>query len=731
MDTKNLAIIVAATINLLLGITVYSKRRESIINKLYGVFAFSVFFWGISMTLYRSAPSVELSISAAKVLYLAPIAIVVSFIFFVKKFPEEQKINSALSTIIIAVASILAYITYTTDSVISSIVFAPAGQEKIIKFGPLYLLYSTYVSAMFLWAYIVLLRKRRRYDNATRTQINYIFSGAFLASFSGMITNLIMPTFGMFYLNWAGQILTLIMIIFIGYAIIAHHLMDIRLVARKYLVTSAYIATVGVFFILTKLIASLFIPKGYENLVDLALLIVAILFTAPIRRFYFRAANKYFFSSLYDSSKLIAEISEGLRSSIELDKIFETIHSSLKKTLHLKAFAVLLYSGKGRTYSIGFNSGFDAGKKKIFASDRYLHKHYTKTNQPIIVEELSRENNEACAKTVELLKSLGIELLIPLNIKNETIGLLALGKKEAGDIYNEDDLNVLKVISSQSAVAIDNAMLYEEVSQFNETLQSKVDEQTKEIQAKAEHLKKLMDMRSEFLDITSHQLRTPVSVIKGVLSMLEEGSVPPDRVKEFIRGAMEKAIKLGEIINDILRASEMDTDKFTMTIRPVDLNEMLEKIKEDKRRTAEMRNIAMVYELPTNLPLVLTDPKYVEHAIVNLINNSLQYTIEGSIVTSAEVTKTHVIIRVTDTGIGIPKEALTKLFTKFARAENAVTTFTDGTGLGLFIIKQIVDANPGAKIEVEKTAVGKGTTFALWLPIAPDPKAKPVKTSAK
>jgi signal transduction histidine kinase len=594
--------------------------------------------------------------------------------------------------------------------------------------APLYPYFLSLWLISLVYSYRLLYRALATTSGTKRIQIIYFFSATFLGFAGGVTSFLPIFQYDVYpYLNFTVAFFPIIM----TYAVINYHLMDIRLVARKYLVYSTYIATIGAFFILTKLIFSLFIPRGFENLVDLSLLVIAILFTSPIKGFYYRIANKYFFSSLYDSSKLIAEISEGLRSTIELDKIFALINHSLKKTLHLKAFAVMIYSATDQTYLIGYNDGFDTGKRTVFPYDKYLHKYYTKTNLPIVIEELRRENNPECAKTVELLRSLGVELLIPLNIKNETIGLLALGKKEAGDIYNDEDLSVLKVISSQAAVAIDNAKLYDEVSKFNETLQEKVDAQTKDIQAKAEHLKKLMDMRSEFLDITSHQLRTPVSVIKGVLSMLEEGSIPPARVKEFIRGAMEKAIKLGEIINDILRASEMDTDKFTMTVRPVDLNEMLEKIKEDKRRTAEMRNIAMVYEFPANIPLVLTDPKYVEHAIVNLINNSLQYTVEGSITTSVEVTKTHVIVRVSDTGIGIPPEALPKLFGKFARAENAVTTFTDGTGLGLFIIKQIVDANPGAKIEVERTEVGKGTTFALWLPIATDPKAAPIKTSAK
>lgn len=710
------------------GLLVIFNNRKSIINQTVFLLTVATAIWSFGYWRWLSEyHNPEIAFFWIIVLSIGSLFIPIFYFHWILTLLNlEQKYKRALY--FFYSVSIIYLPLVPTSYFISSV--APIGQFAFWpRAGILHIFYLLFVYLLLvLFSIYLLIKNFPRVDSTKKQQIKYILAGS-LIGFSGGATNFFY-WYDIHFLPIASILVGTYPVIF-TYSIIKHRLMDIRLVARKYLVISAYIATIGAFFILSKQIFSLFIAKEFEELLDLTLLVISILFTSPIKGFYFRLANKYFFSSLYDSSKLIAEVSEGLRSTIELDKILALISGSLKKTLHLKAFGVLHFSEKDCSYSVGYNDGFDIGKKQVFPSDRYLHKYYTRTNQPIIVEELIRENNPQCARTIEMLKKIGVEILIPLNIKDETIGLLVLGKKEAGDIYNDVDFKALKVISSQAAVAIDNAKLYDEVSKFNETLQEKVDAQTKDIQAKAEHLKKLMDMRSEFLDITSHQLRTPVSVIKGVLSMLEEGSIPPARVKEFIRGAMEKAIKLGEIINDILRASEMDTDKFTMTIRPVDLNEMLEKIKEDKRRTAEMRNIAMVYEFPANIPLVLTDPKYVEHAIVNLINNSLQYTVEGSITTSVEVTKTHVIVRVSDTGIGIPPEALPKLFGKFARAENAVTTFTDGTGLGLFIIKQIVDANPGAKIEVERTEVGKGTTFALWLPIATDPKAAPIKTSAK
>jgi signal transduction histidine kinase len=162
----------------------------------------------------------------------------------------------------------------------------------------------------------------------------------------------------------------------------------------------------------------------------------------------------------------------------------------------------------------------------------------------------------------------------------------------------------------------------------------------------------------------------------------------------------------------------MDTDRFTIRLQPVDLNELMKKVESEKMRSANTRNIKLIFNYPVEpMPPVLSDERYLEQALVNLINNALQYTMKGSITVSVTVEDDHVVIRVADTGIGIPEKDLTKLFHKFGRAENAVVTFTDGSGLGLYIIKKIVDANPGAKIEIEKTDVNKGTTFALTLPI--------------
>jgi signal transduction histidine kinase len=137
---------------------------------------------------------------------------------------------------------------------------------------------------------------------------------------------------------------------------------------------------------------------------------------------------------------------------------------------------------------------------------------------------------------------------------------------------------------------------------------------------------------------------------------------------------------------------------------------------EEKQLEAKDKKIKLKLDIPKQLPLVLASERYLEQAIVNLINNALVYTEKGSVTVKASKEKETVLIQIIDTGIGISKKDAARLFDKFVRARNATSTYTDGTGLGLFITKKIIDGHKNAKVWIEKTQLGKGTTFTISLP---------------
>ncbi len=270
---------------------------------------------------------------------------------------------------------------------------------------------------------------------------------------------------------------------------------------------------------------------------------------------------------------------------------------------------------------------------------------------------------------------------------------------------------------------------------FTETLQQKVTEQTHDITEKNKHLQKVLKTQSEFLDIASHQLRTPVSVIKGVISMMLEGDMDhlsKKKQREFLKGVEDKSIKLEMIINDILCASEFDSNKFS--IRPstpfIQLEDVVDEAVTNSLMEARQRQINLHWEKPDTLPVMQGDRKYLEQAVYNLISNALKYTPSTVMVKEARATRKQkgvvtvslkperhsLIVTISDNGIGIPKNEVGKLFRKFARADNATAMYTDGSGLGLYIVKEIIEGHHG-KVWAE-SELQKGSNFYIKLPIA-------------
>lgn len=254
-----------------------------------------------------------------------------------------------------------------------------------------------------------------------------------------------------------------------------------------------------------------------------------------------------------------------------------------------------------------------------------------------------------------------------------------------------------------------------------EDLNKKLNKSALDLKKKALHLSKLLKMRTEFLDTASHQLKTPISVIRGTLSMFEEGSMdklPKEQQMKFFHSMSMKADKLNAIISDILRASELDTDEFKIdyaTAKPENVEEMVKSIIEQLQPQIDEKKLEVKLEVEKNIPLIMTSGEFLEQAIYNLVDNAIKYTPQGYVKIFLLKDNNNLIIKVQDNGIGIPEIELKKIFDKFARGSNAVDVYANGTGLGLFIVKRIVEAHQGGKVSVESKE-GKGTTFTISLP---------------
>jgi PAS domain S-box-containing protein len=229
----------------------------------------------------------------------------------------------------------------------------------------------------------------------------------------------------------------------------------------------------------------------------------------------------------------------------------------------------------------------------------------------------------------------------------------------------------------------------------------------------------LEEMKLDFVSIAAHELRTPLTAIRGYASLLQlqNSKDLDDSGKELISRLVVSGENLGNLIENLLSVSRIERSMFSVDARPVDLTSTIKNVIDNVRPQALTKQQTINILVPDQLPVVLADSFRIGQVVLNFVANAVNYTQQGgSITVKTEVKDNALQIAVTDTGRGIPKEALQKLFTKFFRVSGSLEQGSKGTGLGLYISKSIIEMHRG-KIWVESEA-GKGSTFAFSLPIA-------------
>lgn len=245
---------------------------------------------------------------------------------------------------------------------------------------------------------------------------------------------------------------------------------------------------------------------------------------------------------------------------------------------------------------------------------------------------------------------------------------------------------------------------------------------TSQLENANERLKGVDKLKDEFVSLASHELRTPMTVIKSYLWMIleKEAATLSEKQKMYIDRAYTSTQRLINLVNDMLNVSRIESGRLTLAIRPIDIIELVNSVYVEMLPKAQEQKINLEFVKPAEaLSKVQADPERIEEVLINLIGNSLKFTGEGGIIkisiTNNPLEKTETI-SVTDNGKGISKEDITKLFQKFSMVGNnyLVKQNAQGTGLGLYLSKSIIDLH-GGKIWVESEGVGKGSKFSFTL----------------
>ncbi|HEX7260156.1 MAG TPA: HAMP domain-containing sensor histidine kinase [Candidatus Saccharimonadia bacterium] len=309
----------------------------------------------------------------------------------------------------------------------------------------------------------------------------------------------------------------------------------------------------------------------------------------------------------------------------------------------------------------------------------------------------------------ELQKQLKLEqfFICPLIARGAVLGTMVLGTTLTSEALSFYQKSLLERLTVAVGLALDNTLLYTEAQ-----------ESSRRLQVANRHLKELDKAKDEFISLASHQLRTPLTSIKGYVSMLlegEAGAITKEQ-HEFLDYAYRGSQRMVSLISDLLNVSRMSAGKFYIEREPLDIAAIVEEEIQQLQQHPDAKKLKLTYVAPKKpLPLLNLDENKTRQVIMNLIDNAIYYTREGGVTVMLAQEGQHAVLRVSDTGIGVPKTARAKLFGKFFRANNAQTIRPDGTGLGLFLAKRVIEEQGGTILF--ESVEGKGSTFGFSLPL--------------
>lgn len=230
--------------------------------------------------------------------------------------------------------------------------------------------------------------------------------------------------------------------------------------------------------------------------------------------------------------------------------------------------------------------------------------------------------------------------------------------------------------------------------------------------------KLIESLKTEFVSIAAHQLRTPLSSIKWTISMILNGDVGPvnEEQRDFLKKTYESNERMIALINDLLNVSRIEEGRFLYKQEPIQMEDLVKNIINSEAELISLRKIKLEFNIPSMpLPKVYIDKEKMGLVVQNLLENSIRYTGEGgTIEISLQKKDNNIVFEIKDSGVGIPKSQYNRVFNKFFRGENVMKMETEGTGLGLYVSKNIVEAHKG-KIWFESEE-NKGTTFFFQIP---------------
>jgi len=724
MTYFSLSALINALVSWLLGFYILGKNTKSKVNRAFFFWCSSVAIWSSFYFLWQISIDEYRALLFSRLLMFGAVWVPVTFYHFATIFLGIEKKEKKIIIFSYLLGTIFTILLFTR-LMVSHVEANLAGFLFWPRPGIAYIFFLIMFASFTAYPVFLAHKALKDADSIKKQQIKYILIGIIIA-IAGGSTN---------YLLWYdipikpyGNILVLAYPLLTAYAIIRYRFADIRLIIKRSAVFTLIVLIItAIYSVLAYLISILFTDLIGVQSVFLNGILTAVFVALgfePLKKSLSVATDKYLFKAPYNPQEVLGEFSEKLTSTLDLKQISNFITKRTGEVFKPFFVSLFLLKEEKKEYEkeiVWGKTSDDLPKidSKIFNKVFNYLQSINKEKEILVKEEIKKINeqldNPVLKLLIEMLEKYAVNLIVPLYVRDKLTGILFLGDKKSGDIYSSEDIRMLEIISGQSAVAIQNAKLFEEQKKFASRLKREVDKATKELKEANVQLKKLDRAKSEFISIASHQLRTPLTVIKGYISMINQGDFGqvPGKVAEPLDRVYKSTLRIIGLVEDLLNISRIESGRMKYSFEKADLLEVIEDVYEELKQHAENKGLKFVLQKPrVKIPLIIFDKAKVREVVMNLMDNAIKYTDKGFVNVELKRLNNTLEFCVSDSGRGLAPDEMPMLFQKFSRAKGVQLVHTEGTGLGLYIAKNILQKHQ-AKIWAESEGRNKGSKFCI------------------
>jgi len=688
----------------LAGITLF-RNPGSRLNRLFTYFVGGMAVWNFGVFMLRRSPDEATAVFWEIVIHTGVIALPAFYYHFVLIFLESTTRHRTSLFVVYALALLFSIVNLSGSSLFMSGVnstywgWAPAT-------GLLYTPFFVYFNCFLIYGLLHLVRTYNDVDSSfRRNRATLILLGTLVSLIGGLIDFArfilarFVPAADLVYPM--GIPANMVFALMLGTSIVRYRLFDVNVVVKK---GAIYLLLWGV---LTSVLVAAEQYADWDQLnplwVILPLGFVMTMLVSPIGQRLEERIERVMFSRRRGCYETLLDLSKRMGSILDFGRLMETLVHGLVRGVPLTHCVLMIYDVQRSAFVVyreDATVGEGVGAVAIRVDSRIVQ-WLNRTGRVLVKEEV-KLNPEIAAyfETAEgELDAIKATLIVPLKIEGKLTGILLVGEKLSGDIFDDQELEVLAVLANQVAISLENARLYEELSESNAQL----------MQASR--------LKSQFLASMSHELRTPLNSIIGFSKVLLnrfDGELT-ERQETYIRSVHNSGAHLLQLINGILDFSRIEAGKLEMISEELDLHELIDECIESSMPLARGKQMKLEKNVPLELPSLSGDRTKVKQILLNLLSNAIKFTAQGRVLVSVVAEPDAIRVSVADTGIGIRDDDLGHLFEPFQQLDNPIARSAGGTGLGLAISKKFVELH-GGRIWAESRE-NQGSTFHFTLPL--------------